>query len=60
MDFSLSDEQQMVIKEAKRFAEKKLAPKVEELDEKGKVILGDKDLSERGLSLFYDVPTPAS
>ncbi len=49
MDFSLSDEQQMVIKEAKRFAEKKLAPKVEELDEKGKVnITALKELGELG------------
>ncbi|MBC8183788.1 acyl-CoA dehydrogenase family protein [candidate division KSB1 bacterium] len=49
MDFSLSDEQQMVIKEAKRFAEKRLAPKVEELDEKGEVnITALKELGELG------------
>ncbi len=34
MDFSLSEEQSMVIAEAKRFAEETLAPAVAELDEK--------------------------
>jgi len=49
MDFSLSDEQQMVIKEAKRFAEERLAPKVEELDEKGQVNFAAlKELGELG------------
>ena len=37
MEFTFTEEQQMVIHEAKRFAEKKLAPKVNELDEKGEV-----------------------
>ena len=49
MDYKFSDEQEMVIKEAKRFAEEKLAPKVEELDEKGEVnIAALKELGELG------------
>ena len=39
MDFELSEEQKMVIEEAKKFAEKKLAPAVEKLDEKQEVNL---------------------
>ena len=39
MDFTFSEEQQMVIDEARRFAEEKLAPAVAELDEKGEVNL---------------------
>jgi len=39
MDFSLNDVQQMVIEEARKFAEKELAPKVEEFDRQGEVNL---------------------
>ena len=39
MDFSLREDQKMIIEEAKRFAEKQLAPKVAELEEKGEVNL---------------------
>ena len=35
MDFSFSEEQEMIIGGARRFAEKELAPVVEELDQKG-------------------------
>ena len=49
MDFTFSEEQQMVISEAKRFAEEKLAPAVAELDEKGEVNLQAlKELGELG------------
>jgi butyryl-CoA dehydrogenase len=49
MDFNLSEEQLMVIKEARRFAEERLAPKVEELDEKGEAnISALKELGELG------------
>lgn len=39
MDFTFNEEQQMVIDEARRFSEEKLAPAVAELDEKGEVNL---------------------
>jgi hypothetical protein len=39
VDFELNEEQKMVIEEAKKFAEKKLAPAVEKLDEKQEVNL---------------------
>ncbi|OQX94844.1 acyl-CoA dehydrogenase [candidate division KSB1 bacterium 4572_119] len=49
MEFSFTDEQKMVIKEAKRFAEERLAPDVEELDQKGEVNLTAlKELGELG------------
>jgi butyryl-CoA dehydrogenase len=49
MDFNLSEEQLMVIKEARRFAEERLAPKVEELDEKGEAnVSALKELGELG------------
>ena len=49
MEFSFTDEQKMVIKEAKRFAEERLAPDVEELDQKGEVNLNAlKELGELG------------
>ena len=49
MDFNFSEEQQMVISEAKRFAQEKLAPVVAELDEKGEVNLQAlKELGELG------------
>lgn len=35
MDFSFSEEQEMIISGARRFAEEQLAPKAEELDQKG-------------------------
>jgi alkylation response protein AidB-like acyl-CoA dehydrogenase len=35
MDFSLSEEQLMIIDGAKRFAQERLAPQAEELDRKG-------------------------
>ncbi|MDP2915173.1 MAG: acyl-CoA dehydrogenase family protein [Candidatus Aminicenantes bacterium] len=49
MDFELSEEQKMVIEEAKKFAEKKLAPVVEKLDERQEVNLTAlKELGELG------------
>ncbi len=49
MDFTLNEEQQMVIDEAKRFAQEKLAPEVQELDEKGEINLKAlKELGELG------------
>ena len=49
MDFDLSEEQKMVIEEAKKFSEKKLAPAVEKLDEKQEVNLAAlKELGELG------------
>ena len=49
MDFELSEEQKMVIEEAKKFAEKKLAPAVEKLDERQEVNLAAlKELGELG------------
>ena len=37
MDFKFTEEQQMIIDEARKFAEKQLEPFVEELDEKSEV-----------------------
>jgi len=49
MDFELSEEQKMVIEEAKKFAEKKLAPAAAEFDEKQEVNLAAlKELGELG------------
>ncbi len=49
MDFELNEEQRMVIEEAKKFAEKTLAPAVEELDEKQETNLAAlKQLGELG------------
>ena len=49
MDFLLTEEQQMVIQEAKRFARERLAPVVDELDEKGEINLQAlKELGELG------------
>ncbi len=49
MDFELSEEQRMVIEEAKKFAEKKLAPAAAEFDEKQEVNLAAlKELGELG------------
>lgn len=49
MDFELSEEQKMVIEEAKKFSEKKLAPAVEKLDERQEVNLAAlKELGELG------------
>jgi len=49
MDFELREEQKMVIEEAKKFAEKKLAPAAAEFDEKQEVNLAAlKELGELG------------
>lgn len=49
MDFELSEEQKMVIEEAKKFAEKKLAPAAAEFDEKQEVNLAAlKELGKLG------------
>ena len=49
MDFELSEEQKMVIEEAKKFAEKKLAPAAAEFDEKQEVNLAAlKELGQLG------------
>lgn len=49
MDFELNEEQRMVIEEAKKFAEKTLAPAVEKLDEKQETNLAAlKQLGELG------------
>ena len=49
MDFELSEEQRMVTEEAKKFAEKKLAPAAAEFDEKQEVNLAAlKELGELG------------
>jgi butyryl-CoA dehydrogenase len=49
MDFEFSEEQRMVIEEAKKFAEKTLAPAVEKLDEKQETNLAAlKQLGELG------------
>ncbi|MDW7681375.1 MAG: acyl-CoA dehydrogenase family protein [bacterium] len=49
MDFTLNEEQKMIIQEARRFAEERLAPKIEELDQKGEVNLKAlKELGELG------------
>ena len=49
MDFQFTEEQQMVIDEAKKFAEDKLGPYVEELDEKQECNMnGLKGLGELG------------
>jgi alkylation response protein AidB-like acyl-CoA dehydrogenase len=49
MDFELSEDQKMVIEEAKKFAEKKLAPAAAEFDEKQEVNLAAlKELGELG------------
>jgi alkylation response protein AidB-like acyl-CoA dehydrogenase len=49
MDFTFNEEQQMVIDEARRFAEEKLAPDVAEFDEKQEVNLkAVKELGELG------------
>ena len=49
MDFELSEEQKMVIEEAKKFAEKKLAPAAAEFDEKQEANLAAlKELGELG------------
>jgi len=49
MDFELNEEQKMVIEEAKKFAEKTLAPAVEKLDEKQEVNLAAlKELGQLG------------
>lgn len=49
MDYSLNDEQKIVMTETKRFAAEKLAPVIEELDAKGEVNLqAIKELGELG------------
>ena len=49
MDFELNEEQKMVIEEAKKFADKTLAPAVEKLDEKQEVNLAAlKELGQLG------------
>jgi len=49
MDYELNEEQKMVIEEAKKFAEKTLAPAVEKLDEKQEVNLAAlKELGQLG------------
>jgi len=56
MDFELSEEQKMVIEEAKKFAEKKLAPAVEKLDEKQEVNLAA--LKELGALGYLGMTVP--
>jgi alkylation response protein AidB-like acyl-CoA dehydrogenase len=56
MDFELSEEQKMVIEEAKKFAEKKLAPAAAEFDEKQEVNLAA--LKELGALGYLGMTVP--
>jgi len=57
MDFSFNEEQQMIIGEAKKFAQGTLAPVVEELDEKGESNV--KALRELGQLGYLGMTVPA-
>jgi butyryl-CoA dehydrogenase len=57
MDFSFSEEQEMIISGARRFAEEELAPKAEELDEKGESNV--KALRELGELGYMGMTLPA-
>ncbi len=56
MDFSFNDEQRLVIEEARKFAEKRLAPVVQELDERQEVNL--EALRELGSLGFLGMTVP--